>query len=80
MFGDSYPADQIQDDFENYRPLEMIHADYSFRHRIWKLASAEQSGEICKDTAGSIWNDLILHGEARVSLDKDVFAELTLVI
>ncbi|KAJ5803144.1 uncharacterized protein N7503_005594 [Penicillium pulvis] len=59
LYGETYPADQVQDDFENYRPVEMVHHNLRFRRRIWRVADAEENLEPCQDSTGAIWDDLI---------------------
>lgn len=68
IFGDSYPIEQMQDDLENYRPLELVHKEHSFRYRIWRLAEANERGQCCADAVESLFEDLEATGEVRIEL------------
>lgn len=37
FWGKQYPDQEVSDDMENYRALELLHAGMSLRHRTWKL-------------------------------------------
>ncbi|EPS32981.1 hypothetical protein PDE_07942 [Penicillium oxalicum 114-2] len=37
FWGEQYPDQEVLDDNENYRALELIHAGFCFRHRTWKV-------------------------------------------
>lgn len=38
FWGDQYPEQEVMDDNENYRGLELIHVGMVLRHVIWRLA------------------------------------------
>lgn len=40
LWGKEYPDNQILDDMENHRALELLHHSYILRHKIWQLALA----------------------------------------
>ena len=56
---------EVQDDFENYRALELVNQDYSFRYRICRLAEAIEDGKPIDDSAEAIWDDIETTGEVR---------------
>lgn len=66
LYGEGYPSEEVQDDLENYRALELIHKEYLFRHRIWQLAEAQTQGNLDFDDAEAIWDDLNAIQEVRV--------------
>lgn len=35
FWGNQYPDQEVLDDIENYRALELLHTGFSFRYRIW---------------------------------------------
>ncbi|KAF3385224.1 hypothetical protein F1880_003136 [Penicillium rolfsii] len=37
FWGEQYPDQQVLDDIENYRALELLHVGFCFRHRTWKV-------------------------------------------
>lgn len=59
IHGDHYPMEEVQDDLENYRPLEMIHYDYIFRYRLCRAARSISTGEAPSESARDIWDDLV---------------------
>lgn len=64
MYGDDYPIEEVRDDLENYRPLEMIHHDYTFRYRICRATVSQSLGdEAGMESAQCIWDDLVAFGE-----------------
>ena len=65
LYVEEYPLEEAQDDFENYRALELINQDYSFRYRICRLAEAIESGDFVDDCAQAIWDDIETTGEVR---------------
>lgn len=37
FWGEQYPDQEVLDDIENYRALELLHTGFCMRHRIWKV-------------------------------------------
>ncbi|KAJ5256751.1 hypothetical protein N7478_012855 [Penicillium angulare] len=56
FWGNQYPDQEVLDDIENYRALELLHAGFSFRYRIWRtlVGSGAES-----DTAESLYRDIV---------------------
>ncbi|KAJ5238991.1 hypothetical protein N7468_003610 [Penicillium chermesinum] len=45
-WAEQYPDQEVLDDIENYRALELLHAGFCMRHRIWKvLINSEVEGD-----------------------------------
>lgn len=64
-WAEEYPENEVLDDLENYRPLEFLHHTFVMRSRIWELAVAKYEGRGCRDTPGSLMNDIREIGEVR---------------
>lgn len=58
IHGEQYPAEQHQDDLENYCPLELIHQDYLFLYRIWRLFQRYLRGESLRTELQSLWTEI----------------------
>lgn len=58
IYGQQYPAEQHQDDLENYCPLELIHQDYLFRYRIWRLAERYYRGKVIQSELETLWTEI----------------------
>ncbi|OQE44135.1 hypothetical protein PENCOP_c002G04924 [Penicillium coprophilum] len=43
-WGEKYPDEEIMDDIENYRALELLHAGFCLRHRTWKVLVEPAAG------------------------------------
>ncbi|KAJ5497599.1 hypothetical protein N7463_009586 [Penicillium fimorum] len=48
FWGEQYPYEEVMDDIENYRALELLHTGFCLRHRTWKVLVESTAG-----TAGS---------------------------
>lgn len=57
FWGEQYPDQQVMDDNENYRGLELIHVSMMMRHAIWKLAIG--SPLVPGTTANSLFEELV---------------------
>lgn len=57
FWGDQYPDQQVMDDNENYRGLELIHVSMKMRHAIWKLAIGNSLDP--GTTASSLFEELV---------------------
>ncbi|KAJ5772565.1 hypothetical protein N7520_003094 [Penicillium odoratum] len=56
FWGKRYPDQQVLDDIENYRALELLHAGFTLRHRTWKVLVDSGSAP---DTAESLFREII---------------------
>ncbi|KAJ5718577.1 hypothetical protein N7488_004223 [Penicillium malachiteum] len=56
FWGEQYPDQEVLDDIENYRALELLHAGFFLRHRIWRTLVESGSGT---DTTDSVFRDMI---------------------
>ncbi|KAJ5178674.1 transcriptional regulator family: Fungal Specific TF [Penicillium coprophilum] len=43
-WGEQYPDEEVMDDIENYRALELLHAGFCLRHRTWKVFVESAAG------------------------------------
>jgi len=67
-WGEEYPADEVLDDLENYRALDVYHHTFVLRSRIWQLAMARYEGRECTDTPESLMKEINEIGEVRKPL------------
>ncbi|KAJ5813224.1 hypothetical protein N7447_010247 [Penicillium robsamsonii] len=44
FWGEQYPDEEVMDDIENYRALELLHAGFCLRHRTWKVLVESAAG------------------------------------
>ncbi|CAI7622236.1 unnamed protein product [Penicillium palitans] len=44
FWGEQYPDEEVLDDIENYRALELLHAGFCLRHRTWKVLIESAAG------------------------------------
>ncbi|KAI2673681.1 transcriptional regulator family: Fungal Specific TF [Penicillium roqueforti] len=44
FWGEQYPEEEVLDDIENYRALELLHAGFCLRHRTWKVLVESAAG------------------------------------
>lgn len=56
FWGEQYPDQEVLDDIENYRALELLHAGFIMRHRTWKILVDPGAGT---DTTDSLWQELV---------------------
>ncbi|KAJ5159384.1 uncharacterized protein N7482_006388 [Penicillium canariense] len=56
FWGEQYPDQEVLDDIENYRALELLHAGFCFRHRTWGVLVESGTGS---DTTESLFRELI---------------------
>ena len=56
FWGKQYPDQEVLDDIENYRALELLHAGFCMRHRIWRVLV--QAGA-SSDSTDSLFRDMI---------------------
>ncbi|KAJ5200851.1 hypothetical protein N7472_006055 [Penicillium cf. griseofulvum] len=44
FWGEQYPDEEVMDDIENYRALELLHAGFCLRYRTWKVLVESVAG------------------------------------
>jgi hypothetical protein len=44
FWGKQYPDEEVLDDIENYRALELLHAGFLLRHKTWKALTESAAG------------------------------------
>ncbi|KAJ5473075.1 hypothetical protein N7530_007076 [Penicillium desertorum] len=44
FWGERYPDEEVLDDIENYRALELLHVGFCLRHRTWKVLVESAAG------------------------------------
>ena len=44
FWGEQYPDEEVLDDIENYRALELLHVGFCLRHRTWKVLVESAAG------------------------------------
>ncbi|KAJ5120948.1 uncharacterized protein N7515_010336 [Penicillium bovifimosum] len=57
FWGGRYPDEEVLDDIENYRALELLHAGYSLRHRTWKALIESATGTA--DSAEALFSEIL---------------------
>lgn len=67
IYGQQYPAEEQQDDLENYCPLQLIHQDYLFRYRILRLAERNHRGEPIQFELEALWREISVIRKVRCS-------------
>ncbi|KAJ5813423.1 uncharacterized protein N7503_000173 [Penicillium pulvis] len=56
FWGEQYPDQEVLDDIENYRALELLHAGFHLRYRTWKVLVGSGSGP---DTTESLFREIL---------------------
>lgn len=56
FWGQQYPDQEVLDDIENYRALELLHTGFCLRYRTWKTLVESGAGA---DTTDSIFRDIL---------------------
>lgn len=56
FWGEQYPDQEVLDDIENYRALELLHNGFHLRYRTWKILVDSGSGT---DTTESLFREVI---------------------
>lgn len=51
FWGEQYPDQEVLDDIENYRALELLHAGFCIRYRTWRVLVDSGTGP---DTAETV--------------------------
>lgn len=81
FWGEQYPDQEVLDDIENYRALELLHAGFTMRHRTWKMLV---DPEAAKESADTLLQDILatrdvsfIHSKYRISTSQH---QLTYVI
>ncbi|KAJ5102425.1 hypothetical protein NUU61_004647 [Penicillium alfredii] len=57
FWGEQYPDQEVLDDIENYRALELLHAGFCLRYRTWK--ALVDSGARARDTPDLLFRELM---------------------
>lgn len=68
FWGERYPDEEVLDDIENYRALELLHAGFCLRHRTWKLLVESKDGIL--DSAESLFHEIFAIREVSISASK----------
>ena len=64
FWGEQYPDQEVLDDNENYRALELIHAGFCFRHRTWKVFVESGTGV---ETSESLLREMLSTRDVRAT-------------
>lgn len=56
FWGEQYPDQEVLDDIENYRALELLHHGFCMRHRTWKVLVSPKTET---DSPESLFQDFI---------------------
>lgn len=56
FWGELYPDQEVLDDIENYRALELLHAGFCMRHRTWRVLVDSGAGS---DTAETVFQAIL---------------------
>lgn len=56
FWGEQYPDQEVLDDIENYRALELLHAGFCMRHKTWKMLVDSETG---KESVDSLSQEII---------------------
>jgi len=65
FWGEQYPDQEVLDDIENYRALELLHIGFCLRYRTWR--ALVDAGSDCTDTADSIFREIVATRDVSVS-------------
>ncbi|KAJ6029725.1 hypothetical protein N7499_005404 [Penicillium canescens] len=57
FWGEQYPDEEVLDDIENYRALELLHDGFCLRHRTWKSLVDSAAGTA--DSADVIFREIL---------------------
>lgn len=57
FWGEQYPDEEVLDDIENYRALELLHDGFCLRHRTWKALVDSAAGTA--DSADVIFREIL---------------------
>ncbi|BDD60022.1 hypothetical protein MAP00_005189 [Monascus purpureus] len=58
IWAGEYPENEVLDDIENYRPLELLHLNNLLRSRIWQLGVSRSEGQQTEDSPEMLMEDL----------------------
>lgn len=64
FWGEWYPDEEVLDDIENYRALELLHAGFCLRHRTWKALI--ESATDTADSAESLFQEILATREVSI--------------
>ncbi|KAJ5097860.1 hypothetical protein N7532_004861 [Penicillium argentinense] len=56
FWGEQYPDQEVLDDIENYRALELLHAGFCMRHRTWRVLVDNEAGT---DPTDSLFQEIL---------------------
>lgn len=63
LWGAEYPAEELLDDIENYRPLKFLYSCQALKLRIWKTGRTIIQGEDHIDGGNELWEDITQLGQ-----------------
>lgn len=64
FWGEQYPDQEVLDDIENYRALELLHSGFDMRYQIWKVLVDSGAGTVSGE---SLFRDIMAIRDVRVS-------------
>jgi hypothetical protein len=67
FWGEQYPDQEVLDDIENYRALELLHTGFHLRYRTWKILVDSGSGT---DTTESLFREIISTRDVCASIPR----------
>lgn len=65
FWGEQYPDQEVLDDIENYRALELLHVGFCLRYQTWR--ALVDAGSDNADTPDSIFREIVASREVSVS-------------
>lgn len=73
FWGDQYPDEEVLDDIENYRALELLHAGFCLRHRTWKVLIESAAGTA--ESAEPLFREILNIREVSIDNIPDPWGE-----
>lgn len=75
FWGEQYPDEEVLDDIENYRALELLHAGFCLRHRTWKALIESAAGTA--ESAEPLFREILNIREVSIDNTPDSWGGLT---
>jgi hypothetical protein len=67
MWGSEYPAEQLLDDLENYRPLSFLQACAKLKVEVWTLSMGFRRTTVDQRSLDQLWQKVKLDGQVMSS-------------
>jgi len=68
LWGSEYPAEELLDDIENYRPLKFLHACQELKLSVWRLGlgGTPMGDQAPRPNSRNLWREIVQVGEVIV--------------